>query len=103
MSESKRQKLLTVSDPSRVRRNLNKYLGPEIDLWVSDRKHKKYCVVHPTTLQKTHFGDIRYSDFTKHRDRDRQQNYLARASAIKGAWRANRYSPNQLSINLLWQ
>lgn len=34
--------------------------------------------------------------------RERQRLYLARATNIKGKWRENKYSPNNLSIHLLW-
>ena len=50
-----------------------------------------------------HFGDINYKDFTNHQDIDRQTRYLSRANKIKGNWIGNKYSPNNLSINLLWQ
>ena len=49
-----------------------------------------------------HFGDLRYEDFTKHQDKERLNNYLSRATKIKGNWRNNKYSPNNLAINLLW-
>ena len=41
-------------------------------------------------------------DWTFHKDNDRRNRYLARATKIKGNWRDNKYSPNNLSINLLW-
>ena len=50
-----------------------------------------------------HFGDNRYEDFTQHKDKDRQQKYLNRSSKIKGNWKNNKYSPNNLSINILWK
>ena len=50
-----------------------------------------------------HFGDNRYEDFTQHKDKDRQQKYLNRSSKIKGNWISNKYSPNNLSINILWK
>jgi len=43
-----------------------------------------------------------YEDYTKHKDETRRLNYLLRASNIKGNWINNPYSPNFLSINLLW-
>ena len=42
-------------------------------------------------------------DVTKHRDEQRRENYLARAMKIKGNWAKDKYSPNSLAINLLWQ
>lgn len=43
-----------------------------------------------------------YEDFTKHKNEERRQNYLNRANAIKGDWKKNPYSPNNLAINILW-
>ena len=37
-----------------------------------------------------------------HKDDKRRQNYLLRASHIKGDWKDNKYSPNNLSMHLLW-
>jgi hypothetical protein len=43
-----------------------------------------------------------YEDYTKHKDPVRRQAYLKRATKIKGDWKDNKYSPNNLSINILW-
>lgn len=43
-----------------------------------------------------------YEDYTKHHDDKRRKNYLTRANSIKGNWRTDKYSPNNLSIHLLW-
>ncbi len=49
-----------------------------------------------------HFGQLGYEDFTKHLDKQRRELYLKRASKTKGQWKTNIYSPNILSIVLLW-
>ena len=49
-----------------------------------------------------HFGDLRYEDYTKHHDEERLKNYLSRATKIKGNWKRDKYSPNNLAIYLLW-
>ena len=49
-----------------------------------------------------HFGDLRYEDYTKHQDLKRLNSYLSRATKIKGNWKKDKYSPNNLAINLLW-
>jgi hypothetical protein len=49
-----------------------------------------------------HFGQIGYEDYTKHKDEYRRMNYLLRSSNIKGNWKNDMYSPNNLSINILW-
>jgi len=43
-----------------------------------------------------------YEDFTKHKNLKRRQNYLTRSTNIKGDWKKNKYSPNNLSIHILW-
>ena len=41
-------------------------------------------------------------DYTLHGDKKRRDRYLKRATNIKGKWQDNPYSPNNLSINILW-
>ena len=49
-----------------------------------------------------HFGQMGYEDYTKHKDKDRRARYLARAENMHGEWRNKPFSPNNLSIHLLW-
>ena len=49
-----------------------------------------------------HFGQMGYEDFTKHKNKTRRKNYLTRARRIKGNWKKNRYSANNLAMHLLW-
>ena len=49
-----------------------------------------------------HFGAAGMSDFTKHKDPKRRENYLKRTANMKGNWKDDMYSPNNLSRNLLW-
>ncbi len=88
-----------VSNPRRVNQLSNKIYGKGVEL--STRKNKKYMIVD-SHGKYIHFGDVRYEDFTKHRDDKRRLNYLNRATHIKGDWKKNKYSPNSLAINLLW-
>lgn len=92
------EKLNQVSNPQLVLEQLERYYG--IDLYVSTRKNKKYMVEH--NGKYIHFGDLNSFDYTKHGDKEKRTNYLARASKIKGDWYKNIYSPNMLSIILLW-
>ena len=103
MEKQKLLKLLEVSDPLRVNVNLQNYFKNEKKkLFLSTRKDKKYMIINPSG-KHIHFGDINYQDFTNHQNIDRQTRYLSRANKIKGNWIGNKYSPNNLSINLLWQ
>lgn len=86
------------SDIEEVQRKARKYLGKEVQ--PSTRKNKKFMVYDG--MKWIHFGQLGYEDFTKHRDEARRDRYRKRAFNIKGDWRDNKYSPNNLSINILW-
>ena len=98
----KYDELSKVSNPNIVLDKLKTIYGNDKFLYVSDKKYKKYKVLDPKTNKFVHFGDIRYQDFTYHKDEKRRLRYLKRATKIKGDWKNNKYSPNNLSINLLW-
>ena len=85
-----------------VIKNAKLFLGNDVIILPSTRKNKKFMVLNPDN-KYVHFGDNRYEDFTQHKDKDRQQKYLNRSSKIKGNWKDNKYSPNNLSINILWK
>jgi hypothetical protein len=89
-----------ISDPDEVYRKFLKYKGRDAaSIAFSSRKGKKYMVSHNGKI--THFGST-MPDFTRHGDQVRRQRYLKRAQAIKGNWRDDKYSANNLAINLLW-
>lgn len=65
-------------------------MRPVIELRRSSRKHKKWVAEVPpgkygrTRLGspvKVHFGDSRYSDYTRHKDPARMRNYVRRHQA----------------------
>lgn len=89
------------SNPIEAQRKAKKYLGKNTELFLSSRKDKKYMVITPDD-KLVHFGAIGYEDFTKHKDKERRDAYLRRATKIKGNWKGNKYSPNNLAINILW-
>jgi hypothetical protein len=89
------------SNPTEVQRKAMKYLGKNTLVYLSTRKNKKYMVKSPDN-KLIHFGQMGYEDFTKHKDKERRDSYLKRATKIKGNWKDNKYSPNNLAINLLW-
>jgi len=89
-----------VSNPAQVKANFRKYKGnDDVKLELSENKDKKYKVIIDN--KTVHFGST-MPDYTKHKDESRRKSYLARAKGIKGDWKSNKYSPNNLAINLLW-
>jgi hypothetical protein len=63
---------------------------------------------HKLVLRGVKFGSINNNDYIIYKqhfpsiaDKKRKQ-YLARATKIKGDWAKDRYSPNSLAINILW-
>ena len=100
-------KIWNVSNPETVRDNYHRLYKPFIhqiklqtgsdaEIYPSSRKNKKYMVFNGVNM--THFGDIRYQDFTKHQDEERRQRYLKRFNKHNNS----PYSPYQLSLFLLW-
>jgi hypothetical protein len=78
-----------------------KYLGKKAILYKSQKVNKKYAIIDPSG-KTTHFGQLGYEDFTKHNDKSRKENYLTRTAGMKGNWKNNPYSANNLSRNILW-
>ena len=89
------------SNPVEVVKKAKKYLGETVKIGLSTRKDKKYMVQKLNGVW-VHFGQKGYEDFTKHGDNTRRESYLRRTSNIKGNWKDNKYSPNNLSRNILW-
>ena len=76
------EKICEVSNPKMVLKQLEKYYGDEVDLYLSTSKNKKYMVFDEQG-KKIHFGSILYEDYTKHKDKKRRKNYLKRAGSIR--------------------
>ena len=81
-----------------------KNLGAE-SLDYSSRKNNKYMVKLPGG-KKVHFGSPKYPDYLTHKDKDRRDKYLARATKIKNKQgeltHNNPESSNYWSTKLLW-
>jgi Family of unknown function (DUF5754) len=90
------------STPEIVLKKAKKYLGKDVSIQLSTRPQKKYMVLNPNTNKMIYFGQMGYEDFTKHQDELRRERYLNRTANIRGNWREDKYSPNNLSRNLLW-
>ena len=97
--QSKEKELGQFSNIKEVRKKGKFYKYPEI--LVSTRKEKKYMVKTPQG-RTVHFGQMGYEDFTKHKDKKRRKNYLTRTANIKGAWKEDPFSANNLARKLLW-
>lgn len=92
------------SNPEKVYENALKYFNKDVYLYFSTKANKKYMIYDPNNNKYVHFGQMipPMEDYTKHQDKERRKRYLQRAKNIKGDWKNNLYSPNQLAINLLW-
>ena len=80
-------------------------LGAE-SLDYSTRKNNKYMVTLPEG-KKVHFGSPKYPDFLFHKDEERRDRYLSRATKIKNRQgeltHEIKESPNFWSSKLLWR
>lgn len=94
--------LLKYSNPIEAQKKATDYLGKDAVLYTSTDPKKKYSIYDPNKKRFINFGAIGYEDFTYHKDKERQRRYLARATKMKGNWKENPYSANNLSINILW-
>jgi hypothetical protein len=65
------------------------------------QKGKKLSYLTPEN-KRVNFGSSEYESYDKHKDETRKANYLKRATSIKGDWKKDKYSANNLAINLLW-
>lgn len=113
--------LVKVSDPDEVAKRFKAYRGKDkATIEPSPREDKKYMVRVAATLRShrsanaeldgvagatrgraIHFGST-LPDYTKHGDEKRRQAYLTRSAGIKGDWRDDKWSANNLARALLW-
>ncbi len=96
---NKLEQLKKVSNYATVRKKAR--LLYHRDVFPSTKKNKKYMIQNEKG-NMVHFGAIQYEDYTKHKDKTRRKNYLTRASNIKGNWKQDPFSPNNLSLHLTW-
>lgn len=96
------KKLLRYSNPRIAQKMAYKYLGKTAKLYPSDKPEKKYKIFDPNHNKWIYFGQIGYQDFTRHRNQNRRNAYLTRTSGMRGNWRRNKYSANNLSRKILW-
>lgn len=97
--EHKLEQLKHVSNIKEVNKRSKFIYGTHV--LPSTRKDKKYMIKNDEG-KYIHFGSINYQDYTYHNNEARRMSYLKRARNIRGNWKDNPYSPNNLSIHLLW-
>jgi hypothetical protein len=102
MNKTFSKRLLKYSNPRKAQQMAHKYLGKTAKLYPARNSAKKYSIFDPRKKHWVNFGQIGYEDFTRHKDPIRRKNYLTRSRNIKGDWKKNKYSPNNLSIHVLW-
>jgi hypothetical protein len=98
---NKNDNLYKISNPKKAQKNAFDYLGSTAILYKSDKPNKKYKIFNPNTNKYIHFGSD-MEDYLYHQNEERRNNYLKRSSKIRGNWKDDPYSPNNLSINILW-
>ena len=91
-------RICEVSNPEIVLKQLKKYYGNHVDLYLSTSKNKKYMVFDEDS-KKVHFGSMLYQDYTKHKDNKRRENFRNRNKRWADA---DKYTPAHLSFYLLW-
>lgn len=96
------KRIYLYSSPRKAQRMAYKYLGKTAKLYPANNVVKKYKICDPVHSKWINFGQMGYQDFTKHRDKKRRKNYLTRSKFIKGNWKKNKYSANNLSRKVLW-
>ena len=70
------------------------------DIFIDDDGKHKYYIIRDN--KKIRFGAYGYQDYTLHKNQKIRKAYRARAMAIKGKWKEDKYSKNNLAIHLLW-
>jgi hypothetical protein len=99
----KEKEVIKFSNPLKVYKKAKKYFkNDNFNLCYSTRKDKKYQIYDPNKNKWIHFGQMGYKDYTLTKDKNKRYLYLSRATNIKGNWKDNKYSANNLAIHLLW-
>ena len=101
--EKKGGSIVEYTNPKIAKKNAVKYLGKNVVLKPSTKKDKKFMVLNPDTNKFIHFGQLGFEDFTKHQDTKRQTSYLNRTGNMRGDWKADKYSANNLAREILWR
>lgn len=98
----KNDELYLYSNPKKAQENAFDYLGENAIIYKSIKPKKKYMIFDEINNKWVYFGQMGYEDYLSHKNFLRMANYRNRASNIKGNWKNNPYSPNNLSLWILW-
>jgi hypothetical protein len=98
---TRKRAILKYSNPTEIFRKAKRYIGKTAKIGFSTKREKKYMIETPDG-RIVHFGQMSYQDYTRHADKTRRKNYLTRTAKIRGDWKKDKYSPNNLARNLLW-
>jgi hypothetical protein len=90
------------SNPRTAQAKAYKYLGKTAKLYPARNPQKKYSIFDKKNNKWVNFGQMGYEDFTKHHNKTRRKKYLTRTKFMRGDWKDNKYSANNLSRNILW-
>lgn len=90
------------SNPEQAQKMAYKYLGRTAKLYPGKNPVKKYSIYDAKNNKWVNFGQIGYEDYTRHKNKSRRKNYLTRTKNMRGNWKSNKYSANNLSRNILW-
>jgi hypothetical protein len=97
-----KKKLYKYSNPTQAQKMATKYLGKTAKLYPANNPVKKYRVCDPVSKKWVNFGQLGYEDYTRHKNKTRRHNYLTRTANMRGDWKKNKYSANNLSRNITW-
>jgi hypothetical protein len=90
------------SNPTKVFKKAKELFGDDVNIKISDKPPKKYMILNPNTNKWIHFGLMPYEDFTKSNNIKKRYLYLRRTENMRGNWKQDPFSRNNLSRNLLW-
>jgi hypothetical protein len=89
------------SNPRVVQRRARLLYGRKATVFRSNLKTKKYFIIDDDG-KKVHFGFMGMEDYTHTHDERKRDSYLKRSAGIRGQWKENPFSKNNLSRSLLW-
>lgn len=95
----KNDEIYRYSNPEKLRKIADKKGFKDIEIFLSDKKDKKYMLFEPYSNGKIYFGQSNYEDYLKHNDEERRKQFKNRNKR----WATfHKFTPAYLSYNLTW-